>query len=202
MRLYYAPLACSLAVRAALDEAGMEAQGVRVRDGDAEGRPYAEVNPLGYVPALELQDGRILTEGPAILQWIADKAPQARLAPPPGTDERTEMQAWLNFISAELHKGLFSPLLDKTAPGAAKDYVVKGVASRLGHLEARLSKVTHLAGEHSVADLYLLAVLNWCELVGIELAIWPNLGAYRERMRRRPSVARAMEFEMALYRNG
>lgn len=202
MRLFFAPLACSLAVRAALHEAQMDFEGVRVRDGEAAGRPFSEVNPLGYVPALELDDGRILTEGPAILQWIADKSPWTRLSPPPGSDKRTEMQGWLNFISAELHKGLFSPLLDKSAPGAVKDYAAKSTGSRLGYLEARLSRVPYLVGEHSVADLYLVAILNWCELTGIELAIWNNLAAYRERMRLRPSVARAMELEMRLYRGG
>ena len=201
MRLYFIPFACSLAVRAALDEAGLAAEFIQAGPGDRtlpDGRSFRELNPLGQVPVLELDDGDMLTEGPAILQYIADRTPEAGLAPAPGTQQRYHLQKWLNFVSTELHKFVFTPLMSRDAPAEARSYALGNAQARLDYLSNHLSGRDFLMDRFSIADAYLLAVLNWCESGGIDIAAWPMLKEYRSRLRKWPSLARAMQAERPL----
>ena len=201
MRLYFIPFACSLAVRAALDQAGLAAEFIQAGPGDRAlpgGRGFRELNPLGQVPVLELDDGDVLTEGPAILQYIADRAPEAGLAPAPGTRQRYHLQKWLNFVSTELHKFVFTPLMSRDVPAEARSYALGNARPRFDYLSSHLSSRDFLLDRFSVADAYLLAVLNWCESAGIDIAAWPVLKEYRSRLRKWPSLARAMQAERPL----
>lgn len=199
MKLYFRPFACSLAARIAIEEAELDADYARV-DGARlpDGRDFAEISPMGYVPAIETRGGFVLTEGPAVLTYIAELAAEGVLAPPAFSDAHYRMLAWLNFTSTELHKGVFAPLMGKKAGpeerAAAKARVVKPFDVLSAHLEGR----DYLEGSFTVADAYLLVILNWCEYAGIDLKAWPVLRAYRGRLRARPAVARAMAEELPL----
>jgi len=201
MQLFFSPLACSLATRIALYEAGLEADFVEI---DAEtkrlpdGTDYRTIHPLGLVPALRLDDDVVLTENAAVLQYVADLRPEAGLAP---TDAlgRTRLHQWLSFIGTELHKGVFYPLLDRAAHDAVKAYALARVDARLDVLAAHLDGRAHLLERFSVADAYLIAVLNWTAVTPIQLARWPQLTAYCARAHERPAVARALAEEKELY---
>jgi glutathione S-transferase len=205
MELYFAPLACSMSARIALAEAGAAIDLVEV-DTPA-GRvletsdDYRDINPLGYVPALRLDDGTVLTENSAILQYIADHYPDAQLAPP-ASDRvgRAKLRQWLSFISAELHKSLMTPLLGASTPPEVKAWTVSKYAPRLAYLDAKLKDREFLLDRFSVADGYLTTVLNWTRATPeIDLSLYPNVKAYLERMRSRPSVAQALATEIPLY---
>jgi glutathione S-transferase len=200
VKLYFIPFACSLATRIAIDEAELDADFVQVTPGAPlpDGRPFEAVSPMGYVPALETRGGMVLTEGPAVLTYIADLAAEGVLAPAPYTDARYEMQRWLNFISTEIHKAVFAPLMSRTSTDGAREWAKSLATKRFALLSAQLETRDYLIGSFSVADAYLLAVLNWCEYAGLSLADWPVLAAWRAAMRTRPSVARAMATEMPL----
>jgi glutathione S-transferase len=159
------------------------------------GGNFKQVNPLGYVPVLELDDGTKLTEGPAIVQHIADQVPGKKLAPPAGTMERTRLQSWLNFVSSELHKG-FSPLFNPSMPEEAKKIFRERLAGRFAHLNTHLASNDYLMGkEFSVADAYLFTVSNWASRVDVDLAPFPNVLAYRKRVGARPAVQAALKAE-------
>jgi glutathione S-transferase len=198
MKLYYAPGVCSLSPHIALEEAGLKHSLVKtdIRAKKIEGGgDYTAINSLGYVPALALDDGTILTEGPAIVQYIADQAPDKKLAPANGTPARYRLQSWLNFISTEVHKG-FSPLFNAQMPDAAKQFARDRLATRFAHLDAHLAKNAYLMGEaFSVADAYCFTVLRWTVPTKIDLAPYPNLQAYMKRVEARPSVQAAMKAE-------
>lgn len=198
MKLYYTPGVCSLSPHIVAREAGVPLTLVKtdIRAKTIEGgSDYKKVNPLGYVPALELDDGTLLTEGPAIVQYLADKAPEKRLAPANGTIERYRMQSWLNFISSEMHKG-FSPLFNPAMPEDGKKIARERLAARLAHLNDHLGKHTHLMGESFTApDAYLFTVLRWTVPAKIDLAPYPNLVAYMKRIQARPGVQAAMTAE-------
>ena len=200
MKLYFRPFACSLAARIALDEAGLDAEFVAVpADGRLpDGRHFSAVSPMGYVPAIETRAGFTLTEGPAVLTYIAELAPEGALSFTGFSDAHYQMLAWLNFISTELHKAVFTPLLGKSAGEAERAAALGRVARPFGVLERRLEGRAFLQDRFTVADAYLLAVLNWCETAGVAIADWPALTGYRERLRARPSVARAMAEEWPL----
>ena len=205
MELYFAPLACSMSARIALAEAGaaIDLAEVDTHAGRfvATGDDYRAVNPLGYVPALRLDDGTVLTENSAILQYIADQYPEAQLAPP-ASDRvgRAKLRQWLSFISAELHRGLMAPLLGDKTPPEVRAWVVSKYAPRLAYLDAKLKDREFLLDRFSVADGYLTTVLNWTRATPeIDLAAYPNVKAYLERMRARPSVAAALATEIPLY---
>jgi glutathione S-transferase len=200
MKLYFIPFACSLATRIAIEEAELDAEFVQVLPGGTlpDGRPFTAISPMGYVPAMETASGLALTEGPAVLSYIADLAAEGVLAPPPYTEERYQMMRWLNFISTELHKSVFVPLMSSSAPEGAKAWAHSIAAKRLDMLSAHLDGADYLLDSFTVADAYLLSVLNWCEYAGVDIADWPVLLAWRTRMRKRPSVARAMAIEMPL----
>ena len=197
MQLFYAPGACSLSPHIVLKEAGLTFDVVKVdtKSKAMAGGDYRAVNPLGYVPALELEDGTVLTEGPAIVQYIADAVPDKKLAPASGTLERTKLQSWLNFISTELHKG-FSPLFNAAMPEDAKRYFRERLATRFQHLDKHLADKDYLmGGTFSVADAYLFTVSNWAAHTGVDLSAFPNVLAYRKRVAARPAVVAAMKAE-------
>jgi glutathione S-transferase len=204
MDLYFSPLACSLATRIAFYEAGAEANFIEVDPKTKEvlkdGSDFHKVNPLGLVPTLRTDDGTVLTENAAILQYVADHFPKAAIAANPGM-ERSRLHQWLCFIGTELHKGLFSPLLDKKAAPEVKSWVLTKNLSRLDYLENYLRGRDYLLDHFSVADGYLVTVINWTMATPpVELAKWPAVKAYYERLRARPSIAKAMAEEFELYK--
>ncbi len=198
MKLYYAPGVCSLSPHIILEEAGLKYTAVKtdIRAKTIEGGgDYKKTNPLGYVPALELDDGTILTEGPAIVQYIADRAPEKKLAPANGTLERYKLQSWLNFVSSEIHKG-FSPLFNAAMPEEAKKIARERLASRFEHLNAHLASNAYLMGQSfSLPDAYLFTTLRWTAPAKIDLTPYPNLVAYMKRVGDRPAVKSAMKAE-------
>lgn len=205
MDLFYSPLACSMSARIALAEAGAAANFIEVDPHSkrllATGEDYRAINPLGYVPALRLGDGMVLTENAAILQFIADAHPAAGLAPPE-TDRaaRAKLRQWLSFIGTELHKGLMIPLLGRETPPEVRAWTVRKYSSRLVYLDDKLKGREFLLDTFSVADAYLATVLNWTQATPeIDLAAYPNVEAYLERMRRRPSVDAALTVEVPLF---
>ena len=203
MDLYFSPLACSLATRIALYEAGADANYLEVdpktKVVQNDGSNFRGVNPLGLVPTLRTDDGLVLTENAAVLQYVADRFPQAGIATGPGI-ERSRLHQWLCFIGTELHKGLFVPVLDKKAPPEMKAYVLGKGLSRLDYLETHLKDREFLLDHFSVADAYLVTVINWTMATpAIELSKWPVVKAYYERLRARPSIARAVAEEFKLY---
>lgn len=197
MKLYYSPGACSLSPHIALAEAGLAytLEKVDLKTKKTEtGADFFAVNPAGYVPALVLDHGEVLTEGPAIVQYLADQVPARKLAPPAGSFERVRLQEMLNFISTELHKS-FSPLFNPAAPEEWK-IVVRGlIGRRLDVIEQKLADRDYLMGEFSVADAYLFTILGWGRMVGIDIAARPVLAAYVERVKARPAVQQAMKEE-------
>ena len=198
MKLYYAPGACSHAPHILLREAGLDFSLEKVdlaAKKTETGDDYSKINPYGYVPALQLKDGTVLTEGPAIDQYIADLAPAKKLAPAAGTPERYKLQSWLNFISTELHKQ-FSPLFNKAVPEEYKTMVKEKLATRFDTINAHLSSNKHLLGENfSAADAYLYTVLNWTKHFAIDLAKWPAIKSFMERVAARPSAQETAKAE-------
>jgi glutathione S-transferase len=204
MDLYFSPLACSMATRIALYEAGESATYLEVDPKTKvvrnDGSDFRKVNPLGLVPTLRADDGTVLTENAAILQYVADRFPKAGLGAEAGI-ERSRLHQWLCFIGTELHKGLFVPLLDKKAAPEVKSYVLEKNLSRLDYLEAYLKDRDYLLDHFSVADAYLVTVINWTMATPpVELVKWPAVKAYYERMRARPSIAKAIAEEFELYK--
>lgn len=200
MKLYFKPFACSLAARIALGEAGLDAEFIEVPAGNQlpDGRDFTSISAMGYVPAIETVSGFTLTEGPAVLTYIAELAPEGMLNFTGFSDAHYRMIAWLNFTSTELHKAVFAPILGTGASEAEKDAARARAAKPLAVLSNHLQGREFLEDRFSVADAYLLAVLNWCEFSKLPLAEWPVLLAWRERIRARPSVARAMAEELPL----
>ena len=196
MKLYIIPGACSLAVNIALREAAIPFELARLdgQTGKADGVDFRSINPKGYVPALRLDDGHVLTETMAILQYVADQNPQAGLAPPAGAFERYRLAEWLAFISTEVHKA-FSPLYSEEASQPVKDYALKRLAKRLDYLEGVVHAPHLLGDEFTVADAYLFTVLGWVADVGMDPGRWPGLQHYRSNIARRPHVAAALESE-------
>jgi glutathione S-transferase len=198
MKLYYSPGACSLSPHIVAREAGIpiELKKTSTKDKTIEGGgDYWKVNGKGYVPALELDDGQILTEGPAIVQYLADLKPEAGLAPKAGTFERARLQEWLNFLTAEVHKS-FSPLFKPNTPDAYKPIVKENLATRFDWLDKQLAGKDYLLGKSfSVADAYLFVLLGWTKPTQIDLARWPNLAAFYARVAARPKVKEALKAE-------
>ena len=198
MKLYYSPGACSLSAHIVLQESGMAFEPVQAPTKThqlADGTDYYTINPLGYVPMLELDDGTRLTEGPAIAQYIADQVPGKNLAPANGTIERAQVQSWLNFISSELHKG-FSPLFNPATPAEYKTVVIDKLMSRLTWVDQQLAGKQYLMGDvYSVADPYLFTVTNWAPRVGVDITGLANITAFRARIAARPAVQAAMKEE-------
>jgi glutathione S-transferase len=198
MKLYYAPGACSLAPHIVAREAGLalELEKVDLGSGKTEkGATFAEINPKGYVPALAVDEGGVLTEASAIVQYLADKAPQAQLAPARGTIEHYRLLEWLGFISTEIHKG-FGPLWNPKMPEAAKDLAKATLGKRFAYLDQQLAQRQFLLGERfSIADAYLFTVANWTNFHAIDITPHANLKAYLARVGARPKVREAMVAE-------
>ena len=197
MKLYYAPSACSFAPHIALREAGLPFEPVKVdlrKHTLSDGSDYYAINPKGYVPLLELDDGQRLSEVAAILQYIADQKP-GTLAPAFGTLERYRLIEWLNFIATEVHKQ-FSPLWYPDTPDATKEKQRATLAKRFAHLAKTLEKQPFLMGENfTVADAYLHALLNWTGFLKVDLSPWPALQEFQKRVAARPAVQEAHRVE-------
>ncbi len=182
-----------------LYEAGLPFETVRINEHSKiieRGGDYRRVNPLGYVPALVLDDGSLVTEGAAIVQYIADKVPSKNLAPPNGTIERTKLQSWLNFLSSEMHKGGFSPLFYKDMPEEGKEVFRARLKLRFAHLDEHLKSNEYLMGpNYSVADAHLFVISNWASWVHFDLAPYTSIGSYRERIGTRIAVRSALNAE-------
>ncbi len=198
MKLYYSPGACSMSPHIVALEAGLplslEAVNLKSKQ-TATGKDFSQINSKGYVPCLELDDGSILTEGPAIVQYLADKAPASKLAPANGSMERVRLQEWLNYITTEMHKGvgqLFNPRMPEEYRAVVKELLAK----RFDWLSGQLQGKDYVMGsQFTVADAYLFTVLGWTAHVGVDLSKWPVLTAYQARIGSRPAVQKAMEAE-------
>src|SRR3978361_705230 len=198
MKLYYSPGACSLSPHIALHEAGLAHELVRVdlkAKKTEKGDDYTKINPKGQVPALQLDNGELLTEGPVIVQMIADKAAGKNLAPAVGSAERYKLQEWLNFITTELHKNfgpMFSPVLADDAKAFFKDRVM----GKLKYVDGALARPRYVMGnQFTVADGYLFTMLTWADRMKFDLSAMPNLMAYKARGAARPNVQAALDME-------
>ncbi|MGR9115867.1 MAG: glutathione transferase GstA [Gammaproteobacteria bacterium] len=198
MKLYYSPGACSLSPHIVACEAELPIELIKVdlqNKKTETGDDYTKINPNGYVPALLLDDGNKLTEGPAIVQYLADQAPAKKLIPEAGTFERYQAQQWLNFISTEIHKS-FAPLFNPAASDAVKQASKEQLFRRLETLADKLSAPGFLLGDSfSVADAYLFVTLSWGQYVEIDIARWPALKRYADNISARPAVQQAMREE-------
>jgi glutathione S-transferase len=201
MKLYFLTGACSLASNIALREAGLSFELIKVdrrTRRTADGLDFNEVNPKGYVPALRLDNGEVLTENVAVLQYIADRNPGSKLAPPAGTMERYRLMEWLSFINSEVHKQ-FTPLFHQEAPPETKAYSRKNLAARLAYLQRTIGSKSFLMGEQfTVADAYLFTVLSWGAHVEVDLGQWPELKRYVEVIGQRPHVLEALKAERSV----
>jgi glutathione S-transferase len=198
MKLYYSPAACSLAPHIVLQELELPYTALKV-DTKARtfegGGDYSKINGKGYVPAIELDDGQVLTEAAVILQYLADRKPEAALAPATGTTERYRFQEWLNFIATEIHKG-FGPLWKPDSTEDEKERTRARLGVRLDWLAAQIGGRDFVAGAHfTAADAYLFTVLNWGQWTGIDLGKWPVLKDYVARIAARPKVREALKVE-------
>lgn len=198
MKLYYMPGACSQAPHIALRETGASFELIKVDHSSKQtddGQDFRAINPNGYVPTLQLDDGRVLTENAAVLQYIADRAPQSRLAPANNTFEHYELLSRLNFVATEIHKG-FGPLWNPDTPTEYQATTKQKLATRFDFLNDQLSRQPYLLGEQlSIADIYLFVVSGWSPHFGIDPAPWPALTAFRQRIEQRPSVQAALAAE-------
>ena len=197
IKLYYSPGACSLSPHIVLHEAGLSHETVLANLQShklEDGADYYQLNPLGYVPFLVLDNGESLHEGPAIIQYLADQAPEKKLAPPNGTMARYHLQEWLNFIGTEVHKG-FGPLFNPATPEEYKASLIQRLLKRLEWVDGELKGKNYLLGDFSVADAYLFTVTNWAAIVKVDISHLSHLAAFRERMLARPAVQAAMKAE-------
>jgi glutathione S-transferase len=200
MKLYFSKGACSLSPHIVLRELGakfdLEAVDLATKK-TGTGKDFTSVNPKGYVPALELDNGEVLTEGSAIVQYLADTMRSGALFPKPGTMERYRALEMLNFVAAEIHKGM-GGLFDKSLTDAVRRSAIEKIGKRVDYLESVLSKRNYLLGdEFSVVDAYAFTCLGWGQWVGVDLAKWPHVSAYMKRIAERPSVQSALAAEAA-----
>lgn len=198
MKLYFSPGVCSLSPHIVLEESGLayntEQVDLRTKI-TATGADYSAVNPKGYVPALELDNGVLLTEGPAIIQFLADQVPDRQLAPANGTLARYQMQSWLTFIGTELHKS-FTPFFKPDSTPDMKAAAQANLKQRLGYVNTELAGREYLLPEgYSVADIYLFVVLSWARVIKLDLTPWPQLQAFQARVGARPAVQRTLKAE-------
>ena len=198
MKLYFAPGACSLSPHIVLREAGQNPELIQVNLQEKktkDGGDFTKINPKGQVPVLQTDDGDTLTEGPVIVQYVGDKAPGSKLVPPAGSKERYKMQEWLNFITSELHKGI-GPLFRPTTPDAYKELSKTNVSNRFKWINDQLAGKQYLMVDTFTApDAYLYVMTRWAGRVGIDIAQWPNLKAFNERVAARPKVQEAIKAE-------
>jgi glutathione S-transferase len=199
MKFFFSPGTSSQFLHIVLRESDLAFEPIRVDEHTKamdKGGDYRTINPLGYVPAVQLDDGVILTEGVAIAQYVADKVPAKKLVPLNGTLERAKLQSWLNFLSAEVHAGCFCPLFHADIPGSAKAIFCERLGSRLAHVEHQLATTEYLVGSaFSIADAYLFVVSNWARPANVDLSSYPNILRLRKRVGRRPAVKATMKAE-------
>jgi glutathione S-transferase len=197
MKLYYTPGACSQAPHIAIHELGLPYEAVKVDLGKhtlPDGSDFRAINPKGYVPLLELDDGTRITEANVILQYLADRQP-GKLAPAFGSMERWKLMEWLAFIASEVHKG-FGPLWNPQTPAEVRERTVQALGNRFGFLAQTLGKQPYLTGnEFTIADAYLFVVLNWTGLHKVDLGPWPALQQFQARVAARPAVQAALKAE-------
>jgi glutathione S-transferase len=197
MKLYYAPGACSLSPHILALEAGIEVELVKVNTKtktiETEGDFWA-INPKGYVPALQLDDGAVLTEGPAIVQYLGDRKPESGLVPGCGTLERYRLQEMLGYINSEIHK-TYSPLFNKELPEPTRADRKAYLKKRYAYIEKQLDGKEYLFGKFGAADAYLFTVTNWSRSVALDLSEFPNVLAFQKRVAARPAVQAAMKAE-------
>jgi glutathione S-transferase len=201
MELYFSPMACSLATRIALYEAGAPAIFTAVdlkTKKIADGADFLAINPMGQVPVLRTETDGLITENPVVLQYVADHCRGSGLAPTGGPD-RYRLQLWLNFISTELHKAIFMPLFNRNSNEGAQAFARGLIPARFDYLNAHLDGRDYLLDRFTVADAYLVTVLNWTRPAAIDLTPWTAVLAYFKRMHQRDAVAKAFAEEMALY---
>ena len=198
MKLYYSPGACSLSPHLVAREAGLNVELIKTdlkTKHTADGGDFTAVNGKGYVPTLQLDNGQVLTEGPAIVQYLADHAPASGLVPAAGSFERYRLQEWLNFITSEIHKS-FSPLFNPASSDDVKDGAKAYLAKRFEFVAKSLEGKSYLMGEQfTAADAYLFTVANWGQWVGVDIAQWPNVQAHHARVAARPKVQEALKAE-------
>lgn len=198
LTLYFSPGACSLSPHIALREAGLtfELEQVNTKEKKTKsGDDFWKINAKGYVPALKLDDGYVLTEGPAIVQYIADQRPKSNLAPEIGSPERYKLQEWLTYIGTELHK-TFSPLFNPATPADYKKIVHENLAKRFAFVNEKLAGKEYLLGSHfTVADAYLFTIANWANYVQFDLKPYANVLAFQARVAARPKVQEALKAE-------
>lgn len=197
MKLYYSPGACSLAVHIVLREAKykFDIEKVDLAAKKTEGgEDYLAINPKGYVPALKLDDGSVLTEVGVIIQYLADQKPRRGLAPKPRTPERYKLMEWINFTSSEIHKGISDFFNPRMTP-EWREAKLERLSRRLSYLDKALGGNEHLMGEFSIADAYLYTVLRWTDIHKIDLSPWPNIQAFMRRVAERNTVKKAMKAE-------
>ena len=198
MKLFYATGTCSLSPHIVAEEAGIDLELERIDISRvprlrADGTDYAAINPNLYVPALELDNGSVLTEGMAIVQYLADLKPESRLVPAAGSFERYQLMSWLTFVATELHKA-YSPLFHPDYPKEMQDMARQKIVTRLAHVERQLADGRpYLMGDRfSIADAYLFTIAGWSSFAKIDLKPFPHLGSYMNRVAARPAVQRAM----------
>jgi glutathione S-transferase len=198
MKLYFSPGACSLSPHIVLHETGLPftTEKVDLRSKQtAAGADYLAINPKGYVPALAIDEGGLLTEGPAIIQFLADKVPEKQLAPPNGSLERYKMMSWLTFIGTEIHKN-YSPMFDPSRPDEARATATNNLLKRYAYVDSMLAGQDYLLGsDFSVADVYLFVVTNWAGMLKLDLSGYQHVAAFQKRMFSRPAVQQAMKAE-------
>ncbi|HEV7606579.1 MAG TPA: glutathione transferase GstA [Steroidobacteraceae bacterium] len=198
MQLYFSPGACSLASHITAREAGLP---IELKRADTktkkleDGSDFLAINSKGAVPALKLDNGQVLTEGVAIMQYLADQKPESNLAPKNGTLERYRLQEWLNYLTSELHK-TFSPLWNPANDAAVKDYALANLKKKLDWLNAQLAGKKYLMGDtFTVADAYMFTLINWTNFLAIDLAPWPAIKEFQARVAARPKVQEALDAE-------
>lgn len=198
MKLYYSPAACSLSPHIVLRESGLPFDLIQVNIPEkrtVDGADYTTINAKGQVPVLQLDDGQLLTEGPAIVQYVADQVPEKNLVPAAGTLSRYRVQEWLNFISSEIHKNFGLIFKFRQVEGLAP-VLIEAIAERIGYVNEKLEGHQYLVDDtFSVADAYLFTALSWCKFLQIDLARWPAVSAYVERIAARPAVQAALRAE-------
>ena len=197
LKLYYVPGTCALCPHIVLRECGLDYTLEKVNRDDKKtetGKDYNAINPKTNVPALTMDNGQLLTEVAVIVQYLADQAPDKKLAPPAGTLERYRLQEWLNFISSEIHKGC-SPLFNPKLNEEAKAALMPRLKQRIGYAAHALADREYLMGTYTVADAYLFTVLRWAPRLGLDLSDWPVLKDYKGRIAARPAVKAALKEE-------
>jgi glutathione S-transferase len=196
MKLYYISESCALASHIVASEAGIPVQPIRVdfpTKTTADGRDFMAINPKGYVPALEFDDGQVLTESPAIVQYLADLKPEARLAPANGSFARARLQETLNYIATEFHRG-YSPLFSPTTPAEIREQQLAHLRKHYGLLDKQLASRKYLLGnDFTVADAYLFAITRWADFVKLDLTDYANVQTYQKSIAARPAVRAAMQ---------